>query len=220
MATADILFDNSIPRIMGIFNVTPDSFSAGGKNFSFQDAIDNIARMVDEGADAVDIGGESTRPGSTPVSLDEELARVIPMVEAISRRFDVCISVDTQKPQVARESVNAGAHIINDVGGLRDEQMSAFIAESKTPVIIMHMHGEPSTMQLNPLGNDPIEEIRTFFKKKIFQCEELGIKKFILDPGIGFGKTFNQNLAIIKNLSKLKIDGIPLLIGHSRKGFI
>lgn len=220
MASSDILFDNSKPRVMGILNMTPDSFYDGGQNFSFQDAIARVATMAKVGADAVDIGGESTRPGSNPVSLDEELNRVIPVIEAVSRRFDICISIDTRKLRVAKEAVRAGAHIVNNIDGLKDEEMVKYIADAGLPVIIMHMHGEPATMQLNPLKGNPIQEIKVFFDDKIAICKKLGIKKFILDPGIGFGKTFEQNLSIIKNIPSLKYDGIPLLIGHSNKSFI
>ncbi|MCD6217932.1 dihydropteroate synthase [bacterium] len=220
MASSDILFDNSKPRVIGILNMTPDSFYDGGQYFAFQDAIARVATMVKVGADAVDIGGESTRPGSDPVSLDEELNRVIPVVKAISGRFDICISIDTRKVRVAIEAVKAGAHIVNNVDGLRDEKMAKYIADTGLPVIIMHMHGEPETMQVNPLHGDPVHEIKAFFDDKIALCEKLGIKKFILDPGIGFGKTFEQNLSIIRNIPSLKCDGIPLLIGHSNKEFI
>lgn len=220
MASSDILFDNSKPRVMGILNMTPDSFYDGGQNFAFQDAIARVATMAKVGADAIDIGGESTRPGSDPVNLDEELNRVIPVIEAISGRFDICISIDTRKVQVAKEAVKAGAHIVNNVDGLRNEEMAKYISDAGLPVIIMHMHGEPATMQANPLKGDPVQEIKSFFDDRIGLCKKLGIQKFILDPGIGFGKTFEQNLTIIKNIHSLKCDGIPLLIGHSNKEFI
>jgi dihydropteroate synthase len=220
MASADILFDNSYPRIIGILNITPDSFYDGGQSFLFQDAMNRASILVRVGADAIDIGGESTRPGSDPVSLDEELNRIIPVVEAISKRFDICISVDTRKPQVAIQAINYGAHVINDVGGLRDEAMLSFITESGVPVIIMHMHGEPATMQTKPLQGDVIEEINKFFDSRVELCRNRGINRFILDPGIGFGKTYEQNLLIIKNLSMLKKKNIPLLVGHSNKAFI
>ncbi len=220
MASSDILFDTSKPRVMGILNMTPDSFYDGGHYFAFQDALARVATMAKIGADAIDIGGESTRPGSDPVSLDEELNRVIPVIESISRRFDICISIDTRKVRVAIEAVKAGAHIVNNVDGLRDEEMAKYIADAGLPVIIMHMHGEPATMQAHPLKGDPVQEIRAFFEDRIALCKKLGIKKYILDPGIGFGKTFEQNLKIIKNVQSFKYDGIPLLIGHSNKGFI
>jgi dihydropteroate synthase len=220
MNKADILFDNSRFRIMGILNVTPDSFYDGGYNFLFQEAMNRIAIMVKVGADAIDIGGESTRPGSDPVELNEELNRVLPVIEAASKRFDVCLSIDTQKYEVAREAIKAGAHVINSVDGLRDARMADLAAETNTPTIIMHMHGEPKTMHLSSMEGNVIEELSRFFDERIEMCKGAGIKKFILDPGIGFGKSAEQNLTIVKHLGKLKKKGIPLLIGHSNKSFI
>lgn len=220
MNKADILFDNSRFRIMGILNVTPDSFYDGGYNFLFQEAMNRIAIMVKVGADAIDIGGESTRPGSDPVELNEELNRVLPVIEAASKRFDVCLSVDTQKYEVAREAIKAGAHVVNSIDGLRDVRMVDLVAQTNTPTIIMHMHGEPKTMHLSAMEGNVIEELSRFFDERIEMCKGAGIKKFILDPGIGFGKSAEQNLTIIKHIGKLKKKGIPLLIGHSNKSFI
>jgi dihydropteroate synthase len=220
MNKADVLFDNSRFRIMGILNVTPDSFYDGGYNFLFQEAMNRIAIMVKVGADAIDIGGESTRPGFDPVELKEELNRVLPVVEAASKRFDVCLSVDTLKFEVAREAIKAGAHVINSVDGLKDSRIVDLVAQTNTPVVIMHMHGEPKTMHLSSMEGDVIGELNRFFDERIEMCKAAGIKKFILDPGIGFGKSAEQNLTIIKHLGKLKKKGIPLMVGHSNKSFI
>lgn len=220
MTSSDILFNNSEPRIVGVINVTPDSFSEKGRHFMLSDALSRAQTLVTVGVDAIDVGGESTRPGSEPVSVDEELTRVIPLIAAMAQNFKVPISVDTQKVEVAREAVKAGAAIVNDVSGLRDIAMAEFIAKNNIPVIIMHMKGVPKTMQDNPQYDDVIAEIGAFFDEKIDFCKKMGIKKFILDPGIGFGKSFEHNLQIINNLRKLKRDGIPLMIGHSNKAFI
>lgn len=220
MTSSDILFDTSQPRIMGVINVTPDSFSDGGKHFLFQDAINRADIMARIGADAIDIGGESTRPGSESINLEEELTRVVPVVAEISKRCKLPISVDTQKVGVAQEAVKAGACLINDIGGLRDNAMAEFIASEKIPVIIMHMKGNPKTMQEEAQYDDVIAEISAFFDEKIEICNKHKIKRFILDPGIGFGKTYEHNLMILRNLDKLKRPGVPLMIGHSNKAFI
>ena len=205
---------------MGVINTTPDSFSDGGRNFLLYDALSRAELMIRVDVDAIDIGGESTRPGSESVSINEELDRVVPVIEEVHKRYDVAISVDTRKPEVAQEALKAGACIINDIGGLRDKSMAELVALKGVPVIIMHMKGEPKTMQSNPQYDDVVTEIGKFFDEKIRQCEKVGIKQFILDPGIGFGKTFEHNLAILNNLEKLKRPGIPLLVGHSSKAFI
>ena len=220
MTSSEILFDTSQPRIVGVINVTPDSFSDGGRHFLLQDSLNRAELMVRVGADAIDIGGESTRPGSEPVSLAEELTRVIPLIDAIWQRYKIPISADTQKVEVAREAVKAGACMINDIGGLRNEEMAEFIAQENLTVVIMHMKGTPRTMQQIVQYDDVVAEIGKFFDEKISQCEKLGIKKFILDPGIGFGKSYEHNLQILRNLAKLKRQGIPLMIGHSNKAFI
>ena len=210
--------------VMGIVNVTPDSFSDGGKYFAPITAIDFAFKLIDEGADIIDIGGESTRPGADKVSCSEELARVIPVIEGIrSNNNKILISIDTTKSVVAKEAVEAGANIINDVSGLSfDNQMPETIAQLKAPVIIMHMKGNPSDMQENPKYKDVINEIITYFKEKINIAINSGIERemIILDPGIGFGKTVEHNFKILSELNRFNNLELPLLIGPSRKSFI
>lgn len=210
--------------VMGIVNVTPDSFSDGGKYFVPITAIDFAFKLIDEGADIIDIGGESTRPGADKVSCSEELARVIPVIEGIrSNNNKILISIDTTKSVVAKEAVEAGANIINDVSGLSfDNQMPETIAQLKAPVIIMHMKGNPSDMQENPKYKDVIDEIITYFKEKINIAINSGIERemIILDPGIGFGKTVEHNFKILSELNRFNNLELPLLIGPSRKSFI
>ena len=210
--------------VMGIVNVTPDSFSDGGKYFAPITAIDFAFKLIDEGADIIDIGGESTRPGADKVSCSEELARVIPVIEGIrSNNNKILISIDTTKSVVAKEAVEAGANIINDVSGLSfDNQMPDTIAQLKAPVIIMHMKGNPSDMQENPKYKDVIDEIITYFKEKINIAINSGIERemIILDPGIGFGKTVEHNFKILSELNRFNNLELPLLIGPSRKSFI
>ena len=210
--------------VMGIVNVTPDSFSDGGKYFAPITAIDFAFKLIDEGADIIDIGGESTRPGADKVSYSEELARVIPVIEGIrSNNNKILISIDTTKSVVAKEAVEAGANIINDVSGLSfDNQMPETIAQLKAPVIIMHMKGNPSDMQENPKYKDVIDEIITYFKEKINIAINSGIERemIILDPGIGFGKTVEHNFKILSELNRFNNLELPLLIGPSRKSFI
>ena len=210
--------------VMGIVNVTPDSFSDGGKYFAPITAIDFAFKLIDEGADIIDIGGESTRPGADKVSCSEELARVIPVIEGIrSNNNKILISIDTTKSVVAKEAVEAGANIINVVSGLSfDNQMPETIAQLKAPVIIMHMKGNPSDMQENPKYKDVIDEIITYFKEKINIAINSGIERemIILDPGIGFGKTVEHNFKILSELNRFNNLELPLLIGPSRKSFI
>ena len=210
--------------VMGIVNVTPDSFSDGGKYYAPITAIDFAFKLIDEGADIIDIGGESTRPGADKVSCSEELARVIPVIEGIrSNNNKILISIDTTKSVVAKEAVEAGANIINDVSGLSfDNQMPETIAQLKAPVIIMHMKGNPSDMQENPKYKDVIDEIITYFKEKINIAINSGIERemIILDPGIGFGKTVEHNFKILSELNRFNNLELPLLIGPSRKSFI
>ena len=210
--------------VMGIVNVTPDSFSDGGKYHSPMKAIDFAFKLIDEGADIIDIGGESTRPGADKVSCSEELKRVIPVIEGIrSNNNKILISIDTTKSMVAKEAVEAGANIINDVSGLSfDNQMPEIIAQLKAPVIIMHMKGNPSDMQENPKYKDLINEIITYFEEKINIAINTGIERemIILDPGIGFGKTVEHNFKILSELNRFNNLELPLLIGPSRKSFI
>ena len=210
--------------VMGIINVTPDSFSDGGKYVKIKNAINHAKKMVNDGADIIDVGGESTRPGAEEVSSSEELRRVIPVVESIRLNFpDILISIDTTKSVVAHKAIKAGADIINDVSGLNsDTQMVGVVANLKVPIIIMHMKGNPKNMQINPKYKNLIAEITSFFEKKIKIATELGINRnlIIIDPGIGFGKTINQNFEIISKLKEFSKLNLPMMIGPSRKSFI
>ncbi len=209
---------------MGILNITPDSFSDGGKYFSSSRAIDRAFEMVDNGADIIDIGGESTRPGSDFISKEEELQRIVPVIQEIRNQdSEILISIDTYKSDVAEIALDLGADIVNDISGLTfDQNMSTFLSGKDIPVIIMHINGKPKTMQNNPIYNDLLGDITNFFKKQIIFAERKGIlrKNIILDPGIGFGKTFNHNLKIINNLKDLCNLGHPIMVGTSRKAFI
>lgn len=209
--------------IMGIVNVTPDSFFDGGRYFSYQKAVDHALRLVDEGADILDIGGESTRPGAEPVSIDEELRRVIPVIEAVSKRVSIPISIDTYKARVAEEAIKAGATIINDISGLRfDPEMPYIASKYKVPVVVMHIKGTPKDMQKNPYYEALIPEIIEYLRNSIIIAKQAGVDEnmIIIDPGIGFGKLPEHNLMIIKNLKEFSNLGKPLLIGVSRKSFI
>lgn len=208
--------------IMGILNVTPDSFSDGGQYQDTETAIHHGIRMAEDGADVIDIGGESSRPGSEPVSVDEELSRVTPVIEALAKKIEIPISIDTYKPDVARAALDAGASIINDITGLADERMRSLAAERKTPTIIMHMKGAPRNMQENPEYEDVISEIMAFFRERIALAVEADLPEeyIIIDPGIGFGKTLEYNLEIIRDLADFKTLGRPILVGTSRKAFI
>jgi len=209
--------------IMGILNVSPDSFYDGGRYDEPEKAVERAKQMVSCGADIIDVGGESTRPGSDPVSLKEELNRTIPVIEAISSEIDVPISIDTYKSEVAEKAIQAGASIINDISGLGfDEKMAEVAAEYDVPVVIMHIRGTPGDMQKNPHYDDVISDILAFFRDRIKFAIDSGIdeNKIIIDPGIGFGKTVEHNLEIIKKLREFKILGKPILIGTSRKSFI
>lgn len=210
-------------KIMGVLNVTPDSFYNGGKYTTVDKALKRVEEMVNDGADIIDVGGESTRPGSTPVSVDEELGRVIPVIQEVKKRFNVTISVDTYKSKVAEEAVCSGATIVNDVYALRyDEKMIEIVKKYDTKIVLMHMQGTPQTMQINPQYEDVVKEIRDFLEERINFCLQNGIAKqnIIIDPGIGFGKTTLHNLQILKNLNEFKKLDVPLLVGVSRKSFI
>jgi len=208
---------------MGILNVTPDSFSDGGRHFDKASAIRRAYEMVEEGADIIDVGGESTRPGSEPVPLQEEIDRTIPVIEEISKKIKVPVSIDTYKAEVARRALDAGASIVNDISGLRfDPEMPKVVSQYKVPVVIMHIKGTPNDMQANPIYEALIPEITDYFRESIRLAVESGITedKIIIDPGIGFGKTFDHNLEIIKNLREFTLLEKPLLVGVSRKAFI
>jgi dihydropteroate synthase len=208
---------------MGVLNVTPDSFSDGGLFFEPHKAIEHGLRMAEEGADIIDVGGESSRPGSDPVSQDEELKRLIPVIKGLNSRLDIPISVDTYKAEVAERAVEAGAQILNDISGLRfDPRIPLVAARYDTPLIIMHIKGSPKTMQRDPSYEDLMGEIIAYLREGIAKAEQGGVDphQVIVDPGIGFGKRVRDNLVIINRLNELTILGRPLLVGTSRKSFI
>jgi dihydropteroate synthase len=212
---------NSRTHVMGILNITTDSFSDGGKYFAAEDALRRSEQMITEGADFIDIGGESTRPGSTPLSAEEELRRVIPVIEKLAKSSSVPISIDTYKAQVANEALNAGATIVNDISALRfDPKMADVIAQKGATVILMHMQGTPSSMQQNPVYGDIVKEVAMFLSERATFARTSGIGQILLDPGIGFGKTSEHNLELMRGLQQCAQLGCPLVIGTSRKSFI
>jgi dihydropteroate synthase len=204
---------------MGVINVTPDSFSDGGKFFVPDDALQEAGKMVSAGAEILDIGGESTRPGAEPVGEQEELDRVIPIIEAIGAEFDVAVSIDTSKPGVMREAVAAGAAMINDVCALQADGALAAAVELQKPVCLMHMQGQPRTMQAEPRYDNIVDEVIQFLASRVTQCVEAGLGKnlLVVDPGFGFGKTPAHNVELLANLRQLQRIGCPVLIGVSRK---
>jgi len=209
--------------VMGILNVTPDSFYDGGRYDDLESALNHARKMIEDGADIIDVGGESTRPGSSHVTADEELRRVIPVIKELSRETDKPISIDTYKAEVADKAIEAGAQIVNDISGLQaDNEMVRVVAANNTPIIIMHIKGQPHDFPKDPIYDDLISEIILFFKKKIDFAVKSGIAEnnIIIDPGIGFGKTPLHNLEILKRLSELKCLNHPVMIGTSRKSFI
>ncbi|MCB1561564.1 MAG: dihydropteroate synthase [Xanthomonadales bacterium] len=210
------------PRIMGIVNVTPDSFSDGGRFDSVDAAVSHARTLAEEGADILDVGGESTRPGADDVSVQEEFDRVVPVIEALVSGCDLPISVDTSKPEVMRAAVAAGAGMINDVYALRRDGALEAAAELAVPVCLMHMQGEPRSMQADPQYDDVVGEVHRFLAERIFACEMAGIDKrrIVLDPGFGFGKTLEHNLLLLRQLSRFSDLGLPLLAGLSRKAMI
>ncbi len=209
-------------RIAGVVNVTPDSFSDGGKFLDPAAAIAHGLELLEQGADLLDIGGESTRPGAEPVSAQDEIARVVPVIEALVKQARVPIAIDTSKPEVMRAAVAAGAGVINDVYALRQEGALDAAAELKVPVILMHMQGEPRTMQEAPQYFEVVEEVKRFLADRIFSCELAGIerKRIVVDPGFGFGKTLDHNLALLRALDQIVALGVPVLAGLSRKAMI
>ena len=209
--------------IMGILNVTPDSFYDGGRYSNFKQAVERALQMVEEGADIIDIGGESSRPGANPVGEKEELERVIPVIKKLASRIKALISIDTYKAGVAKEAIDVGASMVNDISALRmDEKMANIVKSSGVPICLMHMQGSPRNMQKNPRYKDVVSEIFAFLKERIDFCEQAGIdiEKTIVDPGIGFGKTVLHNLEILKNLDQFRSLGRPIMIGVSRKSLI
>ena len=222
LVARDSTLDLSCPHIMGILNVTPDSFSDGGKHNKLDAALLHVQEMVNAGATLIDIGGESTRPGATEVSTEEELDRVVPVVEAIAKRFDVWISVDTSKPEVMTASAQAGAHLINDIRALQEPGALEAAAATGLPVCLMHMQGMPKTMQHKPHYDDLMQDIGNFLQQQIDRCMNANIpkSKLLLDPGFGFGKNLAHNYALLARLSELHRFELPLLVGMSRKSMI
>ncbi len=214
--------DLSQPQVMGILNVTPDSFSDGGKHTNVSQALDHALRMIEEGATFIDIGGESTRPGAPDVSLQEELDRTIPVIEAVAKNTPCVISIDTSKADVMREAVKAGAGLINDVRALQEPGALQVAAEAQVPVCLMHMQGQPRTMQQSPEYDDVVNDVGQFLLARIKVCEEAGIAKdkILFDPGYGFGKSLEHNYTLVKHLPSLMKLGYPVLVGMSRKSMI
>ena len=218
-----ILDLSSRTHLMGILNVTPDSFSDGGEFLRVEDAVRRGVEMAQGGADLIDVGGESTRPGSDPITILEELSRVIPVIEELSKKMDVPISIDTYRSEVAEKALDAGAEMINDISALRfDPRMRKIAAERQIPMVLMHIKGTPKNMQENPYYDDVIREITRYLQESIQLGVNAGIKKenILIDPGIGFGKRLEDNLNILKNLKKFFILDCPILVGPSRKSFI
>ncbi|MCZ2152486.1 MAG: dihydropteroate synthase [Bryobacterales bacterium] len=206
--------------VMGIVNVTPDSFSDGGQLKNAAAAISHARKLVAEGAEIVDVGGESTRPGSDPVTVEEELRRVLPVIEQLVADGAAVISIDTRKPEVADVCLRAGARIVNDVGGLREPDMAATAARHGVAVVIMHMQGTPKTMQIAPHYGDVVLDISAYLASQAEKAREAGIKDIAIDPGIGFGKTTDHNLEILNRLAEFGKLGYPVLVGPSRKAFL
>ncbi len=222
MQFSQTFLDLSSPKVMGILNITPDSFSDGG-DFIYKDsAIRQVLKMVTEGASIIDIGGESTRPGADSVSIQQELDRVIPVIETINHEIDQPISIDTSKAEVMKEAVSAGAQMINDVNALQAEHAMNMAAELNIPVCMMHMQGEPRTMQQNPQYQNVVQDIKEFFRSRIKAAISAGIKKehILIDPGFGFGKSLQHNLSLLKHLADFSELGLPVLVGMSRKSMI
>jgi dihydropteroate synthase len=213
----------SRPLVMGILNVTPDSFSDGGQFESVDSAVAHGLAMIEQGADIIDVGGESSRPGAEPVDLQEELRRVVPVIERLRRETSIPISVDTRRAETARVALDVGADMVNDISALRqDPDMADLVAERKVPVILMHMQGTPGDMQKNPSYGDCVSEIAAFFDERIAFARKRGInkEKLIIDPGIGFGKRLSDNVALLAHLDTFRKFNLPILVGVSRKSFI
>jgi len=214
------------PVIFGILNVTPDSFSDGGSYTGSQDAVAAGGRMTDEGADVIDVGGESTRPGSTPIPADEQIRRTVDVIHALAERFGPggpAISIDTRSAKVAAAALDAGATLVNDISAMRDDPaMAAFVAERSAGIILMHMQGTPATMQQNPTYDDVVAEIKAFLAERIAAALSAGIRRdrIIVDPGLGFGKTTTHNLQILQRVVEFRELGCPVMVGPSRKRFI
>lgn len=222
MQFKDKFLDLSTPKVMGILNVTPDSFSDGGAFDMLENGLTQTALMLSEGADIIDIGGESTRPGAQDVSVQQELDRVIPVIESISQRFDTIISIDTSKAQVMTEAIHAGASLINDVRALQENAALDAAVAAKVPVCLMHMQGQPRAMQQNPLYDDVVKDVMAFLQARISICIEAGIdaQQIIVDPGFGFGKSMEHNYQMLANLEVFHQLNMPVLAGMSRKSML
>ncbi len=218
--TGEIVLDRT--RVMGVLNVTPDSFSDGGRYFDPDAALRHGLDLVDMGADLVDIGGESSRPGSDLVSAEEEWRRVGPVIRGLVEKVQVPLSIDTMKPDVAARAIEAGASIVNDVSGMRDPSMARLVAKSRAGVVAMHMAGNPKTMQEHPTYADVVGEVRAFLSERIRVLEDAGVasEAIAVDPGVGFGKTLDHNLALLRHLDQIVTLGHPVVVGVSRKSFI
>ena len=214
--------DLTSPRVMGILNVTPDSFSDGGHYSQTDIAVKQAYKFIEEGADIIDIGGESTRPNAEPVSLQEELDRVIPVIESLASKIDIPLSIDTYKPAVMRAAIAAGASIVNDVKALQEAGAIEAVANADVAVCLMHMQGEPRNMQDDPHYDDVVEDVVTFLLDRVAICEQAGIQKnrLLIDPGFGFGKTRMHNITLIQQLNTLANTGYPVLVGLSRKSVL
>ncbi len=222
LTSRGVSLDLTYPQVMGILNVTPDSFSDGGRHNRIDLALQHAQAMIAAGATILDIGGESTRPGAAEVSEEEELARVVPVVEAISQRMDVWISVDTSKAAVIRETAKAGAHLINDIRSLQEPDALSAAVETGLPVCLMHMQGQPKNMQHAPHYENLFGEVNTYFSEQIARCVSAGIPKdkLLLDPGFGFGKNLTHNYQLLARLAEFHHFGLPLLVGMSRKSMV
>lgn len=222
LSARDRVLDLTHPQVMGILNVTPDSFSDGGRHNSLNQAVEHAQAMINAGATVIDIGGESTRPGAADVSDQEELDRVVPVVEALAKRFDVWISVDTSKAAVITESARAGADLINDIRSLQEPGAIEAAVATGLPVCLMHMQGQPRTMQQAPHYDDLLADVNRFFEQHILRCVNAGIErsKLLLDPGFGFGKNLAHNYQLLAHLADLHHFGLPLLVGMSRKSMV
>ncbi len=220
--TAEKLFDFSKPQIMGILNLTPDSFYDGGKYQNEEQWVSQTRKMLEDGADIIDMGAVSTRPGAKPVDEDQELRRLLPPLKRLVVEFPkVVFSIDTYRARVARQCIEAGAQIINDIsGGNFDKNMFSTIADLKVPYVLMHIHGTPENMQLHPISENIVSVVRTFFEKKVAALQALGVEDIILDPGFGFGKTLESNYELLQNMAATRIGNLPLLAGISRKSMI
>jgi dihydropteroate synthase len=205
---------------MGVLNVTPDSFSDGGRFLRSQDAVRHGVRLVEDGADILDVGGESSRPGSDPVSAQEELDRIGPVIEELARTVEARLSVDTYKPSVAAECLGLGATMVNDITGLQDPEMIRVVAEHRAGAVIMHMRGRPKTMQDDVAYDDVVTEVRAFLDERAARARAAGIEEVAVDPGIGFGKTAAHNFELLRRLDEIVSLGLPVLVGPSRKSFL